>query len=41
VQEYLKENGDRKLKKKASAPFEVTYRAEIDKNPVLGPKMAN
>jgi hypothetical protein len=29
------------LKKKASAPFEVTYRAEIDESPVLGPKMAN
>jgi hypothetical protein len=41
MQEYLKENGDRKLKKKASAPFEATYRAEIDESPVLGPKMAN
>jgi hypothetical protein len=41
VQEYLKENGDRKLKKKASAPFEATYRAEIDESPVLGPEMAN
>jgi hypothetical protein len=41
VQEYLKENGDRKLKKKASAPFEATYRAEIDEIPVLGPKMPN
>jgi hypothetical protein len=30
VQDYLKKNGDRKLKKKASAPFEATYRAEID-----------
>jgi hypothetical protein len=41
VQEYLKDNGDRKLKKKASAPFEATYRAEIDESPVLGPDMAN
>jgi hypothetical protein len=41
VQEYLKENGDRKLNKKASAPFEATYRAEIDESPVLGPEMAN
>jgi hypothetical protein len=41
VQEYLKENGDRKLKKNASAPFEATYRAEIDDRPVLGPEMAN
>jgi hypothetical protein len=41
VQEYLKKNGDRKLKKNASAPFEVTYRAEIDKSQVLGPEMAN
>jgi hypothetical protein len=41
VQEYLKKNGDRKLKKKASAPFEATYRVEIDKRPVLGPEMAN
>jgi hypothetical protein len=41
VQEYLKENGDRELKKKTSAPFEVTYRAEIDESPVLGPEMAN
>jgi hypothetical protein len=41
VQEYLKENGDRKLKKKASAPLEATYRAEIDESPVLVPKMAN
>jgi hypothetical protein len=30
VQEYLKKT-----------PFEVTYRAEIDESPVLGPKMAN
>jgi hypothetical protein len=29
------------LKKKASAPFEATYRAEIDESPVLGPEMAN
>jgi hypothetical protein len=36
VQEYLKDNGDMKLKKKASAPFEATYRAEIDEIPVLG-----
>jgi hypothetical protein len=41
VQEYLKKNGDRKLKKKASAPFEVTYMAEVDESPVLGPEMAN
>jgi hypothetical protein len=41
VQGYLKENGDRKLKKKASAPFEATYRADIDESPVLGPEMAN
>jgi hypothetical protein len=41
VQEYLKENGDSKLKKKASAPFEATYRAEIDEILVLGPEMAN
>jgi hypothetical protein len=41
VQEYLKNNGDMKLKKKASAPFEATYRAEIDESPVLGPKLAN
>jgi hypothetical protein len=41
VQEYLKENGDRKLNKKASAPFEATYRAEIDESPVLGPEVAN
>jgi hypothetical protein len=30
VQEYLKKNWDRKLKKKSSALFEATYRAEID-----------
>jgi hypothetical protein len=30
MQEYLKKNGDRKLKKKVSAPFEATYRADID-----------
>jgi hypothetical protein len=41
VQEYLNKNGDRKLKKKASAPFEATYSAEIDESPVLGPEMAN
>jgi hypothetical protein len=41
VQEYLKENGDRKLKNKASAPFEGTYRSEIDESPVLGPEMTN
>jgi hypothetical protein len=41
VQEYLKKNGDRKLKKKASAPFEVIYRAGIDESPVLGSEMAN
>jgi hypothetical protein len=41
VQEYLKENGDRKLKKKAYAPFEASYRAEIEEIPVLGPEMAN
>jgi hypothetical protein len=41
VQEYLKENEDRKLEKKASAPFEATYRAVIDESPVLGPEMAN
>jgi hypothetical protein len=41
VQEYLKENGDRKFKKKASAPFEATYRADIDESPVLVPEMAN
>jgi hypothetical protein len=38
VQEYLKGNGDRKLKKNASASFEATYRAEIDESLVLGPK---
>jgi hypothetical protein len=41
VQEYLTENGDRKLNKKASAPFEATYSAETDESPVLGPEMAN
>jgi hypothetical protein len=41
VQEYLKDNGGSKLKKKAYAPFEATYRAEIDESPVLGPEMAN
>jgi hypothetical protein len=41
AQEYLNKNGDRKLKKKASAPFEVTYRAEIDEILVLGPEIAN
>jgi hypothetical protein len=41
VQEYLKDNEGRKLKKKASAPFEATYRADIDESPVLGPEMAN
>jgi hypothetical protein len=41
LQEYLKENGDRKLKKKESDPFGATYRAEIDESPVLGPEMAN
>jgi hypothetical protein len=30
-----------KLKKKASAPFEATYRAEIDETLVLAPEMAN
>jgi hypothetical protein len=41
VQKYLKKNGDRKLKKKASAPFEATYRDVIDEIPVLDPEMAN
>jgi hypothetical protein len=41
VQEYLKKNGERRLKKKESAPFEATYMAEIDESLVLGPKMAN
>jgi hypothetical protein len=41
VQECMKENGDRKLKKKASAPFEATYKAEIEESLVLGPEMAN
>jgi hypothetical protein len=39
VQEYLKNNGYRNLKKKAYAPFEATYRDEIDEIPVLVPKM--
>jgi hypothetical protein len=29
------------LKKKAYAPFEATYRAEIDESPVLGPELEN
>jgi hypothetical protein len=29
------------MKNKASAPFEATYRADIDESPVLGPEMAN
>jgi hypothetical protein len=41
MQKYLKKNGDRRLKKKASAPFEATYRADIDERPVLGLKIAN
>jgi hypothetical protein len=41
VQEYLNKNGDRKLKKNASAPFEAPYRADNDESPVLGPKMAS
>jgi hypothetical protein len=42
VQEYLRENGDMKLKKNADAPFETAYRAEIDESPVLGgPEVAN
>jgi hypothetical protein len=41
VQEYMKQNGDRKLKKKASSPFEATDRAEIYESPVLGPEKAN
>jgi hypothetical protein len=41
VQEYLKKNGDRKLKKKVYAPFEATYSAAIYKSPVLDPEMAN
>jgi hypothetical protein len=41
AQEYLKKNGDRQLKKKSFAPFEATYRAEIDESPVLVPEMAN
>jgi hypothetical protein len=41
VQEYLKKNVDRKLKKKVSAPCDATYRAEIDQSPVFGPEMAD
>jgi hypothetical protein len=42
VQEYLNNNEGRKLKKKVSAPFEATYRADIDEGTVLlGPEMAN
>jgi hypothetical protein len=41
VQEYLKKNGDSKLKKKESSTFEATYRADIDESPVLGPETAN
>jgi hypothetical protein len=41
MQEYLKKNGDRKLKKKASDPFEETYRSEIDEILVLDPEMEN
>jgi hypothetical protein len=41
VQAYLRDNGYRKLNKKASAPFEETYRDDIDESPVLGPEMAN
>jgi hypothetical protein len=41
VPEYLKKNGDRKLKKKAPAPFEATYRADIDESPMLGPEKTN
>jgi hypothetical protein len=41
IQEFLKNNGDRKLKKKAYTPFEATYSADIDESPVLGPEMAN
>jgi hypothetical protein len=40
MQEYLKKNGDRKLKKNLSAPFDSTCRADTDYSPVLGPKMA-
>jgi hypothetical protein len=41
VQEYLKNNGYSKLKNKATAPFEATYRAEIEESPGLSPEMAN
>jgi hypothetical protein len=41
VQEYLKKNGDRKLKKKVSATFEATYRSEIYESPMLVPEMTN
>jgi hypothetical protein len=41
VQEYLKKNGDSKLKKKTYDPVEATYRADIDDSPVLGPEIAN
>jgi hypothetical protein len=41
AQEYLQKDGDRKLKKKAYAPFEATYRAEIDESPVLVLEMSN
>jgi hypothetical protein len=36
VQEYLKKNGNSNLKKEAYDPFDVTYKAEIVDNPVLG-----
>jgi hypothetical protein len=43
VQEYLKKNGNRKLKlkKKAYATSEATYRAEIGESLVLGLEKAN
>jgi hypothetical protein len=41
MQEYLRKNGYRKLKKKPSAPFEATYRVDIDDIPVLAPEMAS
>jgi hypothetical protein len=41
VQECLKKNGYRKMKKKAYDPFEATYRDDIDEIPVLVPNMAN
>jgi hypothetical protein len=41
VQEHMKNNGYRDLKKKASAPFEATYRDEIYESPVSGPEMEN